>query len=739
MTLHKSLHQKTKYYIPSCEKVLKVIDSGISQQKRSLNGEILRSHADMKLRWRNLQERMTRTEKEMQGVQELLSDLSAKATQNELQNASESALSSVASASASSRRSSTSTPSRSSISTARHKVGDWLSPSPSRRPGESKSSDTADSPTHSRSITPFRRIANRLHRSKTNESSSPPSIPLQGSSVSSSQTSGSPETQRTPLPKKTNAAALGHPTPTQSAPPMPRTVSSPPIVEKQQRRLSRLPTMGATFTPPQGPPQPSYVPSAMSERARSPLPPPRSSSSIGTVTSARPPWNVGTRNPQPADLGNSLPASTSTANRGRKSMPSAGTVRNSNARYSHITSTYSQNRPQSRIFTTPSASSFRPPSPTFSATSNTSASARRSRPSSPNSRIPAPGTSAERNGTRRPQGSPQHANEDVETLYFGATDEGAGTSLMQRALSPTPSQSAFSATSSQLGTPGGSRRKSRIPRLSLGDVPPPDPDMLGLPPPPRLPEMYSSNRSEIMTPEPALRSRAARVSAMYGRPSMSGRKSMGGVPGSMPPPSSSDFATPPHPSRSLTASTSGMRPSSRLSVGGSSAFGGFASSAASGRRSSFYAPSTSSRLATPLPGMPDGRQPYHANKHDPLDVEIGRIINEELLVPVYCQRETPHLSKMAAESQKPSDRNAFYWIGNGDKPVHCKLVERGDRKPRKVLCKIAGGELHGAVLCLQFITFLHHADVYCPYCLVAEYQDLYMYLSNQQVQFEPDM
>lgn len=673
--LHKSLHQKTKYYIPSCEKVLEVIDSGISQQKRSLNGEILRSHADMKLRWRNLQERMSRTETEMLGVQELLSDLSAKVTRADQQAISDGITSS--SASTSSHKSSASTPSRSSVTTARNKVGDWLSPSPSRQSGDGKASEPVDSPLHSRSITPFRRLANRLQRSKTSEGVSPPTVhvPVPVPSVSSSsRASHSPESQRTPLPKE--KVGLGHPTPTQSAPSMPRTASSPATVDRQQRRYSKMPIAGPSSTPDVPPPRPSYLSSAKSERARSPIPPPRSSSSIGTAVSERPPWNAGTRLPQDSFLGASLPAST--AAKGRKSLP-GGTIRNPTARYSHLPSGYSQARPQSRIFTTPSAS-FRAPSPTFSATSNTSASASRLRPSSPNSRIPAPGSSGDmprRDGRNVHHGSP-NGGEDVETLYFGARNEEGGDSLMQRALSPTLSQSGFSVTSSTGGgTPGGNRRHSRIPRLSLGDAQLPDPQMLNIPPPPKIPAVYAG-RSEIMTPEPTLRSKAARVSAMYGRPSMSARKSLGH--GSMPP-LSSEFTASPQPQRSLTASTSGMRPSSRLSVG--TGVGG------GGRRSSFYAPSTSSRLATPLPDVPGGSL-YYPNKHDPLDSEIAEIVNSQPLY-VSCQREDPQLSKAAAEAQAPSDRMAKYWLAHNDKPILCKLIDRGDRKPKKVLCKIAGG------------------------------------------------
>lgn len=618
----------------------------------------------------------------MLGVQELLSDLSAKASRSERQAAADSITSS--SASSSSRRSSSSTPSRSSVTTARNKVGDWLSPSPSRRPGDSRLPDTAESPTHSRSITPFRRLANRLHRSKTDEPS-PPSLPTQSSTTSSSRASVSPETHTTPLPKQ-KAALSSYAAPAQNAPPMPRTVSSPAATaDRQNRRLSRLPTGVATaYSTPDGLPRPSYISSTTSERARSPMPPPRSSTAMGNsaIANNKPLWSVSTRPPQPADLGNSMPASSTGAARGRKSMPAPGSARNPSARYSQNPSTFSNssNRPQSRIFTNPS-SSFRPASPAFSATSNTSASATRPRPSSPNSRIPAPGSSVERNGTRKYHGSPGRGDE-LETLYFGgAADESeeAGTSLMQRAFSPTPSQSGFSVTSST----GGGRRQSRIPRLSLGDVEPPDLKMLNIPPPPKLPGMYKESRSEIMTPEPALRSRAARVSAMYARPSAStGRKLFG--------PGLSEYSTPQAPQRSLAASTSALRPSSRLSVGGGG--GGIGGSS---RRSSFYAPSrASSRLSSfGLPDMPNGCSslPYHPNKHDPLDIEIASIVNSQPLY-VYCQREGPPLSKIAAEAQTASDRNAFYWFAHNDKPLHCKLVDRGDRKPKKVLCKVDGRE-----------------------------------------------
>lgn len=157
----------------------------------------------------------------------------------------------------------------------------------------------------------------------------------------------------------------------------------------------------------------------------------------------------------------------------------------------------------------------------------------------------------------------------------------------------------------------------------------------------------------------------------------------------------SDYANSPQMNRSLTASTSGTRPSSRLSVGA----GG------QGRRASFYAPLTSSRLVSPPPDMPDDGTEYYPNKHDPLDVEIAETL-KMLPLHVKCKRKDLPLTKAAAEAQAPSDRMAMYWLGQADKPILCKLVDRGDRKPRKVLCKIAG-----------------------------EWQDMYMYLLNQQAQY----
>ena len=84
---------------------------------------------------------------------------------------------------------------------------------------------------------------------------------------------------------------------------------------------------------------------------------------------------------------------------------------------------------------------------------------------------------------------------------------------------------------------------------------------------------------------------------------------------------------------------------------------------------------------------------YFANPLDPLDVEIGIIINSRQHL-VTCERVDLHLNKAAAEAQGPGGRMARYRFGcHGEKELNCKLIDRGDHKGKKVLCKVGGGAI----------------------------------------------
>ncbi|EJU03822.1 hypothetical protein DACRYDRAFT_43050, partial [Dacryopinax primogenitus] len=70
-TILASYESKKKYYVPATTKVISVIDKGM-RDRATKNGECLRRHAELRLRWRNLRERMGRIDSEMEGVRLLL-------------------------------------------------------------------------------------------------------------------------------------------------------------------------------------------------------------------------------------------------------------------------------------------------------------------------------------------------------------------------------------------------------------------------------------------------------------------------------------------------------------------------------------------------------------------------------------------------------------------------------------------------------------------------------------------
>ncbi|KAF9530441.1 hypothetical protein CPB83DRAFT_763453 [Crepidotus variabilis] len=70
-TLLDSFEAKKKHYMPATSKVLSIIDKGV-RDRVTKNGETLRRHAESAQRWKNLRERITRTEKEMENVRKIL-------------------------------------------------------------------------------------------------------------------------------------------------------------------------------------------------------------------------------------------------------------------------------------------------------------------------------------------------------------------------------------------------------------------------------------------------------------------------------------------------------------------------------------------------------------------------------------------------------------------------------------------------------------------------------------------
>lgn len=66
-----SFEAKKKHYMPATSKVLSIIDKGV-RDRVTKNGETLRRHSESAQRWRNLRERITRTDAEMEAVRKLL-------------------------------------------------------------------------------------------------------------------------------------------------------------------------------------------------------------------------------------------------------------------------------------------------------------------------------------------------------------------------------------------------------------------------------------------------------------------------------------------------------------------------------------------------------------------------------------------------------------------------------------------------------------------------------------------
>ncbi|KAJ8472489.1 hypothetical protein ONZ51_g8477 [Trametes cubensis] len=126
-----SYEAKKKHYMPATAKVLSIIDKGV-QDRVTKNGECLRRHAECTQRWRNLKERITRTDTDMENLRRIF-------TQGD------SALSEGGSSQ--------------SGQTTMSKNG-YLATPPSG--GKSKGRSPSSSNTLSRSISPFRKIARKL-------------------------------------------------------------------------------------------------------------------------------------------------------------------------------------------------------------------------------------------------------------------------------------------------------------------------------------------------------------------------------------------------------------------------------------------------------------------------------------------------------------------------------------------------------------------------------------------------
>ncbi|KAG6919520.1 hypothetical protein DXG01_005110 [Tephrocybe rancida] len=133
-----SFEAKKKHYMPATSKVLSIIDKGV-RDRVTKNGETLRRHAESAQRWKNLRERISRTDVDMENVRQIL--LTGEATPSEV--------GSSTSGNMSTKNGYLATP-----------------PSGSRAPSSAS--------TLSRSISPFRKFARKI----TGSSRGPPVTPL---------------------------------------------------------------------------------------------------------------------------------------------------------------------------------------------------------------------------------------------------------------------------------------------------------------------------------------------------------------------------------------------------------------------------------------------------------------------------------------------------------------------------------------------------------------------------------
>ncbi|KAJ3763836.1 hypothetical protein EV360DRAFT_32816 [Lentinula raphanica] len=70
-TLLDSFEAKKKHYMPATSKVLAIIDKGV-RDRVTKNGETLRRHAESAQRWKNLRERIARTDADMESIRQIL-------------------------------------------------------------------------------------------------------------------------------------------------------------------------------------------------------------------------------------------------------------------------------------------------------------------------------------------------------------------------------------------------------------------------------------------------------------------------------------------------------------------------------------------------------------------------------------------------------------------------------------------------------------------------------------------
>ncbi|ORY64737.1 hypothetical protein BCR35DRAFT_334648 [Leucosporidium creatinivorum] len=581
VALHQSLHAKVKYYSPACDRVLKILGKGIADRKTK-NGEVLRKFGEMKTRWRDLLERITRIELEMRGVEDMLRESAGPLPE--------------------------ATGARGSLPTSR-------SESNIQTPG---------------GISPFRRLANKVTRSSPNTTpTSSASRPLEDSPDPARPATASgmyPSSQTPPRPpKSTRRLVSGGLSPSNTPPRTPLT-----LTHRRSASAMNLDVPGSAST---------SLSSSMgirpSRRAPSPAP-----SANG---SEKPRWNISTKR---GDERETLRSSISGSRPPLSMSASSSSLALSTGR----TSALGMRRPSSRQ-SNPLQRSFygggggaggRPVSPAFS---DASSSFVRDRPSTP-SRIPIPASA-----TRR-----------MSTGPFSSLDDPEPSSLLQRAMSPTPSStSAYrplgasrgaSSSRNHLSTPGG---------LSPPRASSPTPSSTS-----------TSFRYRAQTPEPNLMAQAKRMSNVR-LPQSSLRTTRPPVP-TVPSSYRRESLATPRPSSVVTP----RRPSTALS-------------------------SRTEGVTSPTPTGYDSSPPtgsYTPNPIDPLDVAVSQIVNS-LPLHLDVERVDPPFNRIQVAQAEILQAKYYFTMGGGRsveqqvKPLMCKLVDkvgpRASKGEKKVLVRVGTG------------------------------------------------
>ncbi|GAA5948814.1 hypothetical protein JCM3765_003911 [Sporobolomyces pararoseus] len=458
IALHRSLHAKVKYYSPACDRVLKILGKGIADRSTK-NGEVLRRFAEMKSRWKDLQERITRIEAEMKGVEDILreaagpEELKAKETER----------------------------------TKNTEFGNTLTPPKESPVGR---------------ISPLRRLANKISPNTTptrpdrfwrQSSYGPPSTssPPASSAMlpSTSGTSTSPSTSSSafkatpPRPPRSSKRPSASPASTPPlVPPPPQTPQTRPPLSHRRSTSALSASVGASGRP-------------IPRRAISPMPTP------ARDLADRPRWNPSTkRTDEEREI-----LTQSALGKGRPSLAGGGGTpsANRNGRNSSMGL-----RPSSRLSMGSSMSrsyrGARPVSPAFSDAS----SAVRERPSTP-SRIPRPSSVIRPRSTTPYSHYDGPGNTSIMQRMASSPSTTTTASINRSRPPPAPSNryslSRSTGPSSSLGLPRSSSA-SLLPTTST-------PASSGLSPPRAVSPSPSANSSYYrgQTPEPSLMAHARRL------------------------------------------------------------------------------------------------------------------------------------------------------------------------------------------------------------------------------------